>query len=128
MQYTMINLLFFMDTYGKTEQGGLKNLFQAHQQSFWKPLVLQKPLTKKRLRVNSWLLLYVYVLPTGYSKIGLVPADQLHAQRERALLCQALFGPTPVRNRLRPPDLSVVAPLGRTVHTKETKLYESQHS
>lgn len=50
-----------------------------------------------RLRVNPWLLLYVYVLPTGYSKIELVPVSQLHVQRELVLQCQALFGPVLVR-------------------------------
>lgn len=70
---------------------------------FSRLLVAQKLLTKKRLRVNTWLLLYVYVLPTGYSKIGLVPAGQLSAQREHVLLRQALFGQTLVTNgRLEP--------------------------
>lgn len=43
-------------------------------------------------RVNLWLRLYVYVLHTGFSKIGLVLAGQLHAQRQLVPLCQALFG------------------------------------
>lgn len=37
----------------------------------------------------------VYVLATGCSKIGLVPADQLFVPKEsKALRCQALSGPT----------------------------------
>lgn len=53
---------------------------------------LAPDLTKKRQGVNPWLLLYVYVLHTGYSKIGLLLAGQLHAQRQLVLLYQALFG------------------------------------
>lgn len=106
MQWTRINLWCFRDK----NREGWKNYLGAHQQSFWWPLVLQKPLTKKRLRVNPWLLLYVYVLPTGYSKIGLVPAGQLHAQRERVLLRQALFGPTLVGNR---PQICASWPMGK---------------
>lgn len=82
-----LSLWYIRDSYKK------KKKMQSRQGSS-PPIVsaLAPDLTKKRQGVNPWLLLYVYVLHTGYSKIGLLLAGQLHAQRQLVLLYQALFG------------------------------------
>lgn len=97
-------LWYFRDNYKKQSREGRINQLPAHQQSVQWPWILHQPPTKKRSGVNRWLLLYVYVSHTGYSKIGLALACQLHAQRQPVLLRQALFGPTLVRNSLRASD------------------------
>lgn len=83
-----LSLWYIRDSYKKK-----KTKMQSREGSS-PPIVsiLAPDLTKKRQGVNPWLLLYVYVLHTGYSKIGLLLAGQLHAQRQLVLLYQALFG------------------------------------
>lgn len=91
----------FRDNYKKREQGGQIKLTSSPPTVSLVTPDLPSASTKKRSGVNRRLLLDVYVSHTGCSKIGLVLACQLHAQRQPVPLRQALFGPPLVRNHRR---------------------------